>query len=53
MIGVDRSRPGSDTPAAAAIDHFVAFDPAADVGADIKKLTGGAGVEVVYTLSAG
>src|ERR1700692_692709 len=33
VMGVDRRPPGQDTPAAAVIDHFVAFDPAADVGA--------------------
>ena len=34
VIGVDRRQPGPDTPAAAVIDDFVVFDPAADVGAD-------------------
>jgi NADPH2:quinone reductase len=53
VIGVDRRPPGQDTPAAAVIDHFVAFDPAADVGAQIKRLTGGAGVEVVYDAVGG
>jgi NADPH:quinone reductase-like Zn-dependent oxidoreductase len=53
VIGVDRRRPGPQTPAAAAIDHFVVFDPAADVGAEIKRLTGGAGVEVVYDAVGG
>ena len=41
------------TPAAAVIDHFVAFDPTADVGAEIKRLTGGAGVDVVYDAVGG
>jgi NADPH:quinone reductase len=53
VIGVDRRRPGPDTPAADIIDHFVVFDPAADVGADIKELTGGAGVQVVYDAVGG
>jgi NADPH:quinone reductase-like Zn-dependent oxidoreductase len=53
VIGVDRRRPGSDTPAAAAIDHFVVFEPVADVGAEIKNLTDGAGVEVVYDAVGG
>jgi NADPH:quinone reductase len=53
VIGVDRRPPGPETPAAAVIDHFVVFDPAADVGADIKKLTGGAGVQVVYDAVGG
>jgi NADPH2:quinone reductase len=53
VIGVDRRRPEPDTPAAAVIDHFVVFDPAADVGAEIKRLTGGAGVDVVYDAVGG
>src|ERR1700759_2576771 len=53
VIGVDRRKPGTDTPAAANIDHFVTFDPAADTGAQIKDLTGGAGVEVVYDAVGG
>jgi NADPH:quinone reductase-like Zn-dependent oxidoreductase len=53
VIGVDRRKPGPDTPAASVIDHFVAFDPAADIGAEIKRLTGGAGVEVVYDAVGG
>lgn len=50
---MDRRKPGPDTPAASVIDEFVAFDPAADVGAEIKRLTGGAGVEVVYDAVGG
>lgn len=53
VIGVDRRPPGPETPAAAVIDHFIAFDPATDVGAEIKRLTGGAGVEVVYDAVGG
>ena len=53
VIGVDRRRPGSDTPAAAVIDEFVVFDPAADVGAEIKLLTRGKGVDVVYDAVGG
>jgi len=53
VIGVDRRQPGPDTPAAEIIDHFIVFDPAADVGADIKELTGGAGVQVVYDAVGG
>src|ERR1700761_1657313 len=45
VIGVDRRRPGPDTPAAAVVDDFVALDPAADVGAEIKRHTGGTGVD--------
>jgi NADPH:quinone reductase len=53
VIGVDRHPPGADTPAEAAIEHFVAFDPAADVGAEIKRLTGGRGAQVVYDAVGG
>jgi len=53
VIGVDRRAPGPQTPAAAVIDHFVTLDPAVDVGAEIKRLTGGAGAEVVYDAVGG
>jgi NADPH:quinone reductase len=53
VIGVDRRKPDPDTPAAAVIDHFIASDPDADVGAEIKKLTGGTGVDVVYDAVGG
>ena len=39
VVGVDRHPPGPDTPAAAVIDDFVTFDPAADVGAAIIEMT--------------
>jgi NADPH:quinone reductase-like Zn-dependent oxidoreductase len=32
VIGVDRRQPGPRTPAAAVIDDFITFDPAAEVG---------------------
>jgi NADPH:quinone reductase len=53
VIGVDRRRPGSETPAAAVIDDFITFDPAADIGAEIKRLTGGKGADVVYDAVGG
>jgi NADPH:quinone reductase len=53
VIGVDRHAPGPETPAAAVIDHFIVLDPAVDVGAQVKQLTGGAGVEVVYDAVGG
>ena len=53
VIGVDRRKPGSETAAAAVIDDFVTFDPAADVGAEIKRRTGGSGVDVVYDAVGG
>ncbi|WP_424754362.1 quinone oxidoreductase family protein [Mycobacterium sp.] len=53
VIGVDRREPGSATPAAAVIDQFITFDPTADVGAEIKRRTAGAGVDVVYDAVGG
>ena len=53
VIGVDRRQPGPQIPAAAVIDDFITFDPAADVGAAIKRLTGGRGVDVVYDAVGG
>ena len=53
VIGVDRHAPGPETAAAAILDHFVTFDPAADVGAQIKELTDDGGVQVVYDAVGG
>jgi NADPH2:quinone reductase len=53
VIGVDRRPPGPETPAAAVIDHFVTFDPAADIGAAITQLTDGRGADVVYDAVGG
>lgn len=53
VIGVDRREPGPGTPAAAVIDEFLNFDPSAEVGAAIKELTGGKGVDVVYDAVGG
>lgn len=53
VIGVDRHAPGAGTPAADVIDDFITFDPAADVAAEVKKLTGGAGADVVYDAVGG
>ena len=53
VIGVDRRPPGPQTPAAAVIDDFIGFDPAADVGAEVKRLTGGTGAQVVYDAVGG
>jgi NADPH2:quinone reductase len=53
VIGVDRRRPAPQTPAAAAIDDFIVFDPAADVAAAITQRTGGRGVDVVYDAVGG
>jgi NADPH2:quinone reductase len=53
VIGVGRRPPSSDMPAAAIIDEFVTLDPAADIGAEIKRLTRGRGVDVVYDAVGG
>src|SRR6202161_2272266 len=53
VIGVDRQAPGPETPAAVVIDDFITFDPAAEVGAAIKRLTGGTGADVVYDAVGG
>lgn len=53
VIGVDRRRPGRETPAAAVIDCFIALDPATDAGIEIKRMTGGMGVDVVYDAVGG
>jgi NADPH:quinone reductase-like Zn-dependent oxidoreductase len=53
VIGVDRHQPGPQTPAAAVIDDFITFDPGADVGAAIKRSTGGRGADVVYNAVGG
>jgi NADPH:quinone reductase len=53
VIGVDRRKPGPETPAANVIDDFVVFDPDADVAADIKRANNGKGVEVVHDAVGG
>ncbi|UMB68193.1 quinone oxidoreductase family protein [Mycobacterium paraterrae] len=53
VIGLGRRPPRPDTPAAAVLDHFVAYDPAVDVGAEIKRLTDGKGAQIVYDAVGG
>jgi NADPH:quinone reductase len=53
IIGADRRQPDPGTAAAAIIDDFVTIDPATDVGAEIRRLTGGTGVDVVYDAVGG
>jgi NADPH:quinone reductase len=53
VIGVDRRKPGPETPAANVVDGFVVSDPDADVAADIKRANNGKGVEVVYDAVGG
>lgn len=52
VIGVDRRRPGPETPAASVIDDFVVFDPGADIGAALKQRTS-EGAAVVYDAVGG
>ncbi|GBG37330.1 quinone oxidoreductase family protein [Mycobacterium montefiorense] len=51
VIGVSRRKPEPDTPAAKVIDEFVALDT--DVAAEIRRLTKGSGVGVVYDAVGG
>ena len=53
VIGVGRRAPDPETPAAAVIDEFVTLDQAADVGAEVKRLTGGKGADIVYDAVGG
>lgn len=54
VLGVDRTVPAEGTPAAEIIDEFVPFnDPTVDVPAEIHRLTGGRGAEVVYDAVGG
>lgn len=52
-IGVDRHAPGDDTPAAASIDAFVRLDPDVDAAGELRSLTSGRGVDVVYDAVGG
>jgi NADPH:quinone reductase len=53
IIGVDRHAPADSTPAAESIDAFVRFDPAADVAGELRGLTRGRGVTLVYDAVGG
>lgn len=53
VIGVDRREPGPGTPAANCIDAFVPFDPDANIADDLRALTGGRGVDLVYDAVGG
>ncbi|WP_066368077.1 quinone oxidoreductase family protein [Herbidospora mongoliensis] len=47
VIGVDRTAPADHAP----VDHFVPLDD--DTGAEVRRLTGGAGADVVYDAVGG
>jgi NADPH:quinone reductase len=54
VIGIDRVRPGSDTPAASAIDDFIASDGSpGELGSQVRRLTSGRGADVVYDAVGG
>ena len=53
VIGLDRRRPSPETAAAKVIDHFLPLDANTDAGAEVRKLTGGNGAEVVYDAVGG
>ena len=51
IVGVDRSAPGAESPAAAAVDAFIAG--AADVAAAVREALGGHGADVVFDAVGG
>ncbi|GAA3681485.1 zinc-binding alcohol dehydrogenase family protein [Nonomuraea antimicrobica] len=53
VVGVDRHAPADDTPAAGLIDEFVRFGDDTDVAAELRRLTGGRGADVVYDAVGG
>ncbi|GLW07977.1 oxidoreductase [Microtetraspora sp. NBRC 13810] len=53
ILGVDRRAPADDTPAADIIDEFVPLDDHTDVAAEIRRVTGGRGADVVYDAVGG
>jgi NADPH:quinone reductase len=54
VVGVDLAAPSPATPAAAVMDDFIRLDPEAPtIGAEVRRLTGGRGAEVVYDAVGG
>ncbi|WP_445525888.1 quinone oxidoreductase family protein [Streptomyces cyslabdanicus] len=53
IVGVAPHAPAAGTPAAEIIDEFVPFDNDTDVPAEIRRITGGRGVDVVYDAVGG
>ncbi|MFK0281257.1 zinc-binding alcohol dehydrogenase family protein [Streptomyces sp. NPDC090499] len=54
VIGLGRARPDDGSPAASVIDGFVALDGSAqEIGAEVRRLTGGRGADVVYDAVGG
>ncbi|WP_335941320.1 quinone oxidoreductase family protein [Streptomyces sp. PTD5-9] len=53
VIGVDRVEPAPSSPAAAALDAFVALGDPQDVGAGVVRHTAGRGADVVYDAVGG
>ncbi|KAA0099590.1 zinc-binding alcohol dehydrogenase family protein [Mycolicibacterium sp. P1-18] len=53
VIGVGRTPPRADSPAATHLDEFVSLDGHDDVAARIRAATGGRGADVVYDAVGG
>jgi NADPH2:quinone reductase len=54
VIGIDRRPPRDDAPAATILDEFIAFDGnTQEVAAQIRRVNGGQGAEVVYDAVGG
>ncbi|MFE7608660.1 quinone oxidoreductase family protein [Streptomyces celluloflavus] len=53
VLGVDRHAPADGTAAAEIIDEFVPIDADTDVAAEIRRITGGRGADVVYDAVGG
>jgi NADPH2:quinone reductase len=54
VIGLDQVKPADDTPAASIIQEFVPSGGSPqEIGTEIKRLTGGRGVDVVYDAVGG
>jgi NADPH2:quinone reductase len=53
VIGVARHEPNENTPAVAVPDAFIRLEPTADIGAQVRRLTGGRGADVVYDAVGG
>ncbi|MEV5084026.1 zinc-binding alcohol dehydrogenase family protein [Streptomyces sp. NPDC056159] len=53
IVGIAPHAPAVGTPAAEVIDEFVPFDVDTDVPAEIRRITGGRGADVVYDAVGG
>jgi NADPH:quinone reductase len=54
VIGIDRVRPGGETPAASIIEEFIAIGGSPqEVGSQVSRLTAGRGADVVFDAVGG